>query len=72
MAKYDFMNVTPYNEQPLYKQGYEDASEKALALFDSFLNFCTQNGMAIEMVEYNKEIFRKELLEAVNSPDTPR
>lgn len=29
MAKYDFTNVTPFNEQPLYKQGYEDAINKA-------------------------------------------
>lgn len=29
MAKYDFTNETPFNEQPLYKQGYEDAIDKA-------------------------------------------
>lgn len=29
MAKYDLTNATPYNEQPLYKQGYADAIDKA-------------------------------------------
>lgn len=29
MAKYDLTNATPFNEQPLYKQGYEDAVDKA-------------------------------------------
>lgn len=29
MAKYDFTNEIPFNEQPLYRQGYEDAIDKA-------------------------------------------
>ena len=29
MAKYDLTNAIPFNEQPLYKQGYEDAIDKA-------------------------------------------
>lgn len=28
MVKYDLTNAIPFNEQPLYKQGYEDAIEK--------------------------------------------
>lgn len=31
MAKYDFTNEIPFNEQPLYKQGYKDAAEYILS-----------------------------------------
>lgn len=37
MAKYDFTNETPFNEQPLYKQGYEDAIDKACEWFGNYL-----------------------------------
>lgn len=37
MAKYDFTNEVPFNEQPLYKQGYDDAIDKACEIYEKEL-----------------------------------
>ena len=54
MAKYDFTNVTPFNEQPLYKQGYEDAIDKACEWLEGNI-LCMQN----ETRNFFIERFRK-------------
>lgn len=38
MAKYDLTNAKPFNEQPLYKQGFEDAIDKACVWLKANIN----------------------------------
>lgn len=48
MAKYDLTNVTPFNEQPLYKQGYHDAAEYILSqLQDKYDTESKQDGYRV-------------------------
>ena len=48
MTKHDFTNETPFNEQPLYKQGYKDAAEYILSqLQDKYETQSKQDGYKV-------------------------
>lgn len=47
MAKYDLTNAKPFNEQPLYKQGFEDAIDKACEWMEHNLGYYNRNAVYI-------------------------
>lgn len=63
IAKYDFTNETPFNEQPLYKQGYGDAVDKFCELLKANIHNDLSIGTYADTIQSIIDDFRKAMEE---------